>query len=140
MEKSSYAFCGQSYYPALKAICNWEGNIFTRIISLFYYSGGNRYPCFHGFQGGKGVANYLGFTLYTAPYAVLLSAMAWLICFACFRIPFIGSFVMVVILAGATMARCEYGLWCSTGVVFTVLFIILAHRQNMSEFIQSRRA
>ena len=101
---------------------------------------GNRYPCFHGFQGGKGVANYLGFTLYTAPYAVLLSAMAWLICFACFRIPFIGSFVMVVILAGATMARCEYGLWCSTGVVFTVLFIILAHRQNMSEFIQSRRA
>ncbi|HHC24907.1 MAG TPA: glycerol-3-phosphate acyltransferase, partial [Desulfobacterales bacterium] len=21
---------------------------------------GNRFPCFHGFQGGKGVANYLG--------------------------------------------------------------------------------
>lgn len=101
---------------------------------------GNRYPCFHGFRGGKGVANYLGFTLYTAPYAVLWSAMAWLFCFACFRIPFIGSFAMVLILAGATMARCEYGFWCSAGVVFTVLFIILAHRQNMSQLIRNRGA
>ena len=28
---------------------------------------GNRFPCFHAFRGGKGVANYLGFTAGRAP-------------------------------------------------------------------------
>ena len=97
---------------------------------------GNRYPCFHGFRGGKGVANYLGFTLYAAPYAVLASALAWLLCFACFRIPFIGSFAMVAILAGATIVRCDYQFWCSMGSVLTALFIFYGHRQNITELIQ----
>ena len=99
---------------------------------------GNRYPCFHGFRGGKGVANYLGFTLYAAPYAVIWSALAWLLCYAFFRVPFIGSFVMVVILAGATMAHCEYQVLCSAGAVLTVLFIIYGHRQNIRDFIHNR--
>jgi len=101
---------------------------------------GNRYPCLHGFRGGKGVANYLGFTLYTAPYAVIWSALAWLLCYACFRKPFIGSFVMVVILAGATIAHCEYQVLCSAGAVLTVLFIIYGHRQNIRDFIQNRNS
>ncbi len=100
---------------------------------------GNRYPCFHGFRGGKGVANYLGFTLYTAPYAVLLSALAWLLCFACFRIPSIGSFVMVLILAGATMAHGGYQFWSCAGAVLTVLFIMYGHRQNIRELVHGRR-
>ena len=110
--------------------CNWVPWVgFSLIV-------GNRYPCFHGFKGGKGVANYLGFTLYLAPYAVLWSALAWLLCFACFRIPFIGSFVRVVILAGATVAYCGYQFWCCVGSVLTVLFIIYAHRQNIRELLQ----
>ncbi len=100
---------------------------------------GNRYPCFHGFRGGKGVANYLGFTLYIAPYAVLWSALAWLLCFACFRIPFIGSFVMVLILAGASISHCGYQFWCSAGIVLTVMFIIYGHKQNIREFIRNWR-
>jgi glycerol-3-phosphate acyltransferase PlsY len=100
---------------------------------------GNRYPCFHGFRGGKGVANYLGFTLYSAPYAVLLSALAWLLCFACFRVPFIGSFFMIIILAGATMAHCGYRFWCCAAVVLTVLFIVYGHRQNIRDLVQSRK-
>jgi glycerol-3-phosphate acyltransferase PlsY len=99
---------------------------------------GNRYPCFHGFRGGKGVANYLGFTLYAAPYAVIWSALAWLLCFACFRKPFIGSFVMVVILAVATIAHGEYQVLGAAGSVLTVLFIIYGHRQNIRDFIQIR--
>ena len=101
----------------------------------FFLIVGNRYPCFHGFRGGKGVANYLGFTLYMSPYAVVGSALAWLVCFACFRIPFIGSFAMIVILAGATMVHCEYQLWCSAGSVLTVLFIVYGHRQNIRELV-----
>ena len=101
---------------------------------------GNRYPCFHGFRGGKGVANYLGFTLYTAPYAVFWSAVAWVLCFAISRIPFIGSFVMVVILGIGTMSHCGYQFSCSAGAVITVLFIFYSHRQNVRELIQSRKS
>ncbi len=96
---------------------------------------GNRYPCFHGFRGGKGVANYLGFTLYTAPYAVLVSALAWLLCFACFRIPFVGSFAMILILAGASIMHCGYSAWCSAGTILTVIFIMYAHRQNVLDLL-----
>ena len=57
---------------------------------------GNRFPCFHQFRGGKGVANYLGFTAIIAPFTAGIAALAWLSSFAIFRIPFIGSFVMVL--------------------------------------------
>ena len=30
---------------------------------------GNRFPCFHGFRGGKGVAGFMGFALVIAPVA-----------------------------------------------------------------------
>jgi len=111
--------------------CNWVPWVGFGLIV------GNRYPCFHGFRGGKGVANYLGYTLYLAPFSVLWSALAWLLCFACFRIPFIGSFVMVLILAGATMAKCGYPFWCSTGAILTALFIIYGHRQNIRELVSN---
>jgi len=96
---------------------------------------GNRYPCFHGFRGGKGVANYLGFTLYTAPYAALASALAWLLCFACFRIPFVGSFAMVLILSGASIKACGIYSWCCAGTILTVIFIMYAHRQNVLDLL-----
>ncbi|MCG6910137.1 MAG: glycerol-3-phosphate acyltransferase [Deltaproteobacteria bacterium] len=96
---------------------------------------GNRYPCFHGFRGGKGVANYLGFSLWSVPFAVLISALSWLLCYAVVRIPFIGSFVMVSILAYASMSHCAFRPWCSAGVMVTVLFIFLSHRRNLSELV-----
>ena len=41
---------------------------------------GNRFPCFHRFRGGKGVANYLGFTLVIVPlWAVSSVRRAWAI-------------------------------------------------------------
>ena len=69
---------------------------------------GNRYPCFHQFRGGKGVANYLGFTTIIAPLAAGVSALAWLATFALFRIPFVGSFVMVFILGAGTLQACNF--------------------------------
>ena len=39
----------------------------------FFLVLGNSFPCFHGFRGGKGVANYLGFTVLIAPWAALIA-------------------------------------------------------------------
>jgi glycerol-3-phosphate acyltransferase PlsY len=47
----------------------------------FFLLLGNIYPAFHGFKGGKGVANYLGYTLVPAPWFAAASAAAWLLLF-----------------------------------------------------------
>jgi glycerol-3-phosphate acyltransferase PlsY len=52
---------------------------------------GNRYPCFHGFRGGKGVASYLGFGAALSPISSMLSCIVWVILFSIIRIPFIAS-------------------------------------------------
>jgi glycerol-3-phosphate acyltransferase PlsY len=56
---------------------------------------GNRYPCFHGFQGGKGVSNLLGFTLGLAPAWAGIAAVTWLAVRALVTPSFIPSLAMM---------------------------------------------
>ena len=100
---------------------------------------GNRFPCFHQFRGGKGVANYLGFTTIIAPVAAGISALAWLAAFALFRIPFIGSFVMVFFLGLGTLLACNFDPLSTAAVLATVALIYYGHKRNIVEQIQKRR-
>jgi glycerol-3-phosphate acyltransferase PlsY len=75
-----------------KSLLPWAG---------FFLVLGNTYPCFHGFRGGKGVANYLGFTLLVAPWAAVIASAIWAVVYGIVRIPFIASFFMVSALAYA---------------------------------------
>ena len=100
---------------------------------------GNRFPCFHQFRGGKGVANYLGFTTIIAPLAAGISALAWLATFALFRIPFVGSFVMVFILGAGTIQACNFDPLSTAAVLATVALIYYGHRRNVVEQILKRR-
>ncbi|MDQ5984722.1 MAG: Glycerol-3-phosphate acyltransferase [Syntrophus sp. SKADARSKE-3] len=76
---------------------------------------GNRFPCFHQFQGGKGVAGYLGFTVFTAPFAAALSCLAWVVVYAVVRIPFVASFFMIICLAAGTAIACGYEVVATMG-------------------------
>jgi len=96
---------------------------------------GNRYPCFHQFRGGKGVANYLGFTTIIAPLAAGISALAWLATFALLRIPFVGSLVMVFILGAGTLLACNFNPLSTTAVLATVALIYYGHQRNVVEQI-----
>jgi len=100
---------------------------------------GNRFPCFHQFRGGKGVANYLGFTTIIAPLAAGISALAWLATFALFRIPFVGSFVMVFILGAGTLPTCNFDPLSIAAVLATAGLIYYGHRRNISEEILKRK-
>jgi glycerol-3-phosphate acyltransferase PlsY len=100
---------------------------------------GNRFPCFHQFRGGKGVANYLGFTAIIAPLAAGISALAWLTTVAVFRIPFFGSFVMVFILGAGTLLACNFDPLSAAAVLATMALIFLGHRRNISEQLHKRR-
>jgi glycerol-3-phosphate acyltransferase PlsY len=101
---------------------------------------GNRYPVFHQFSGGKGVANYLGFTAAISPVGSLLSALAWTISFGIVRIPFIASFFMVLGLAGATIFRWREFPLAVIGSIVTLILIIINHRQNIAAFRERKKS
>ena len=100
---------------------------------------GNRFPCFHQFRGGKGVANYLGFTAIIAPFTAGIAALAWLSSFAIFRIPFIGSFVMVFILGIGTLLACNFEPPAFAAVPATMGLIYYGHKRNIAELIRKIR-
>jgi len=100
---------------------------------------GNRFPCFHGFRGGKGVAGFLGFTILPAPVAAGLAALTWVVVHRLVRIPFIASFFMIFILAAGTMIAYDLESTAAAGTVATMLFIFLNHRQNIAALLHERR-
>jgi glycerol-3-phosphate acyltransferase PlsY len=100
---------------------------------------GNRFPCFHRFQGGKGVAGYLGFALLISPWAAVLSCLIWVIVHRIVRISFIASFFMILILGVAVVAASGGQGIPIAGTMATVLLIVLNHRKNIIALLAERR-
>ena len=99
---------------------------------------GNRYPCFHGFRGGKGVANYLGFSAVITPAGAAVSCIAWVCVYIVRRVPFIASFTMIGVLAVATIVACGYEPWAIAGSVLLAAFILLNHRTNIEAMLSKK--
>ena len=96
---------------------------------------GNRLPCFHGFKGGKGVANYLGFYVTLLPLGTGLAVVIYLLTLAAIRIPFVASFAMVFVLAafgGYRWGNTYLGL---AAVLITTIAIVWFHRSNIKEIL-----
>ena len=100
----------------------------------FFLVLGNSFPCFHGFRGGKGVANYLGFTALIAPWAALASAAIWLIAYGIGRITFIASFFMVFTLVFGQAFSLHWKFSAVSGALATFLLILFNHRKNIFEY------
>ena len=96
---------------------------------------GNSFPCFHNFRGGKGIANYLGFTAIVSPVSAAISLTAWIVVYQFVKIPFISSFVMLLILASGTVIKVGLDWIPVTGVMVTVMLIIYNHRRNIDQFL-----
>ena len=96
---------------------------------------GNSFPCLHNFKGGKGIANYLGFTAIASPVSAVISITAWAVVYQLAKVPFIASFVMVLILASGTVITAGLDWLHVTGVIITVLLIIYNHRKNIEQFL-----
>jgi len=100
---------------------------------------GNRFPCCHRFQGGKGVASFLGFTIPIAPWGAVLSCLAWVAVYGIVRIPFVASFSMVLLLGGAAVWSGGAQAIPIAGTVVTVLMIFLNHRKNIVTLLAEKR-
>lgn len=104
----------------------------------FFLILGNSFPCFHGFRGGKGVANYLGFTLLCAPWAALLACILWVSVYWVKRVPFIASFFMVAMLAVGHAEPFQWAPIASAGALATFALIVLNHRSNIKQFSKEK--
>ena len=104
----------------------------------FFLILGNSYPCFHGFKGGKGVANYLGFTAFISPWAAFLSTVAWTSAYWLYQIPFVSSLFMVLILAIGHDFSFNWTCSSVTGAAATFTLILFNHRKNISETWKSK--
>jgi glycerol-3-phosphate acyltransferase PlsY len=123
---------GRAIAVALVAIYFLEKHLLPWV--AFFLVLGNSFPCFHGFRGGKGVANYLGFTLIVAPWAALASAIIWLIIYGIVRTTFIASFFMVFTLACGQTLTLQWQFGAITGAITTFLLILFNHRKNIAEY------
>ncbi len=97
---------------------------------------GNRFPCFHGFQGGKGVAHYLGFSVVFAPLAALAGIGLWLVIHKLWRQPFLGSLAMVLVLSIALMVNSGWHSGAVVGTLLTTLLIVVNHHHNINAYIR----
>ena len=100
---------------------------------------GNRYPVFHDFRGGKGVGNYLGFSLVLNPLAAGLACLAWLGAYTMSRRPFMGSFFMVTVLGLGNMSRCLWQAPAVAAVLGTLALIFFAHGSNLTAWRREMR-
>ena len=102
--------------------------------ACFFLVLGNSFPCFHGFRGGKGVANYLGFTVLIAPWASLIASATWLVVYGIFRTTFIASFFMIFTLALGQAFTLDWHFSAITGVLAAFMLILFNHRKNIVNY------
>jgi acyl phosphate:glycerol-3-phosphate acyltransferase len=100
---------------------------------------GNSYPCFHGFQGGKGVASYIGFTAVLSPISSILSCIIWVIVFGICRIPFMASFFMIIVITTGIIYTYSHEAIAVSGVLATALLIFYNHKRNIISMIEKRK-
>lgn len=100
---------------------------------------GNRYPIFHNFKGGKGVATYLGFTAAIAPIFAGASCLTWVLVYAFAHITFIGSFFMIAVMGFGVMQHYDWAAVALTGTVLSLSLIIYAHRSNITGYLAARQ-
>jgi glycerol-3-phosphate acyltransferase PlsY len=99
---------------------------------------GNRFPCFHHFRGGKGVAAYLGFAAVFSPVLAGIGMLLWIAAYGVTRHPFIGSFAMVLMLAIGVITRCGNSATAVAGTIATIGLIYYSHKKNIMELIAKK--
>ncbi len=100
---------------------------------------GNRFPVFHGFRGGKGVANFLGFSTVVNPYAAAAAAQLWVILYFVVRIPFLASFFMIAVLTLGMLGATGFNRFEMAGAASIFIFIIINHSKNIKEFLNKKK-
>jgi glycerol-3-phosphate acyltransferase PlsY len=101
----------------------------------FFLVLGNRYPCFHAFKGGKGVASYMGFVIFIIPAWGLLATFLWPLIYKLVKITFIPSFIVITLMGIGISRHFEWNPVSITVTFATIFMIFLGHKKNIIEYL-----
>ena len=108
----------------------WSGKTLTPWVGLFLLLG-NRLPCLHQFKGGKGVGSYIGFTAALSPLTSALACLTWVAGYSVFRVPFIASLGMILILAVGSMIAVSWDALAVVGIGLSMALLLANHWPNI---------
>ena len=114
---------------------HWTGKTLMPWVGLSLLLG-NRFPCFHQFKGGKGVGSYIGFTAALSPLTSALSCLLWVAVYSVFRVPFIASLGMILVLVAGTMIALFWETWAVVGIAFSAALLLANHWPNVKHHFE----
>ena len=85
------------------------------------------------------MASFLGFTMPIAPWAATAACLAWVVVHRVVALPFIASFVMVLILGAGIAAASGWEALPVGGAAAMMVLIVFSHRQNIAALLKERR-
>ena len=91
---------------------------------------GNRFPVWHRFRGGKGVASYLGFVGATQPWGAAVACAGWLAAYGVTRISALASMAMLVGLSATMVLSLPRTASAFAATALSVLLIVAGHAPN----------
>ena len=100
----------------------------------FFLVIGNRYPCFHGFKGGKGVANYMGFVIFIIPVWGFMVTLLWPLIYKLVKITFIPSFVIITLMGIGISLHFQFNPLFTVITATTILLIFAGQKKNIMEY------
>ena len=100
---------------------------------------GNRFPLYHGFHGGKGVATYLGFVGAARPWFALLACGAWVAVYLPTKIAALASMAMLGVLVWAALHHSPFTVVSVSGTLLTAAIIMAGHRSNWAAWRKQRQ-
>jgi glycerol-3-phosphate acyltransferase PlsY len=114
-----------------------SGTSLTPWIGLFLLLG-NRFPCFHQFKGGKGVGSYIGFTAALSPLASAISCLVWVAAYSIFRVPFIASLGMILVLVTGCLISVSWNTLAIIGIGLSATLLFANHWSNIKIYYGSK--
>ncbi len=112
---------------------DWTANTLMPWVGLSLLLG-NRFPCFHQFKGGKGVGSYIGFTAALSPLTAALSCLVWVAGYSVFRVPFMGSLGMILVLAAGSMIALSWDAPAGIGIGLSTALLFANHWPNIKHY------
>ena len=99
---------------------------------------GHCYPVFLGFQGGKGVACFIGAFLFIAPLVLLVTAIIFVLVVAGSRFISLGSIVGALVFPFLLWLMIRPAQWILISAIASGLLIIYRHRANISRLLAGK--
>jgi len=95
---------------------------------------GHIFPVWLKFNGGKGVATYIGFLLGVNPYIVLIFLVVWLLITTLTKHSSLGSLIAILI-APVYYFFINFNFYIGIFFIYLTLLIILKHSENIKRLI-----